>query len=127
MPRRTTSQVAFYNQANFVVSTEKEERSVNFCESCLCCSNKYGLIFAAIGQNLTVIRTSSMEPMFDGGSEEQELSEDCIVQTRTFELKIIMLKLSFDEQFLALVTTENVYIFHISSFASKVEILKSSC
>ncbi len=123
MPRRSTSAISFYDQGKFVVNGEdycKPERSMNFGESCLSYSNKFGLVLIASGVKLLVVRHSELEAKFDGGDEEQQLEIESILASHEFDSVITMIKLSYDELYLSIATDDHVDVFHIAHLASKV-------
>lgn len=119
MPRRTTSSIAYSDQAKFVV-TSKHERELNFSESSLCCASKFGLVFISGGKELIVVKHSALESSYDGGDEEQQFDKSKVLSSRTFLEDIIMIKLSNDQLYISVITTKCVYVFHITSFSEKV-------
>jgi hypothetical protein len=122
MPRRTTTSVSFYSQAKFLIEHSKLERELNFGESGLCYSNKFGLVFISLGLELFVVRHSDLESCFDGGDDEQPLDKSKILATHKFESHILMIKLSGDDMHLSVITTEFIDIFHVVNISKSVSL-----
>ena len=126
MNRRSTASLSFLQNAQFQLIDNSQEGDhyndpYNRSRNVLVHSNAYSKLFLSLtnSNNLSVIAHDKLEALFDGGDSEQviNLGENPQIFENSFEFesKITSILLSNSENFISILTQQNLYIFHLAS------------